>query len=405
MQNNSRRNFLKKLTLSSLSLPLTKLAFGKEPKQQGHRIREGDMHYRRLGRTGMKVSEISLGGSPLPDWALMLQIVERGVNYIDTSHTYSNGNSERQIGKLFKEVGRDKVQVGTKFHLRKNWDEESIIRTVEGSLQRLQTDYIDVSLIHGAENEKELTDERLQSAYSKLKTSGKIRFTGLSCHSNQAPVLKTAVSCGLYDMVQLGYNVFDIEEGEKDIKTYPDYMGESGLRDLLSLAAAKDIGIIAMKTLKVGGKRQDLAAYRTGTTSIFQAMLKWALENKNIASVVTEMLNGEQMDEDLAVPGQMLSEQERRNLFHYVAENSRDYCHMCGECQTNCPAGIKTTAILRCLAYYENYAKPERARQEYAVLKPGATSGACRNCGTCESTCAYNVAIRKRIRYAHKLLG
>ncbi|MGZ5495488.1 MAG: aldo/keto reductase, partial [Candidatus Aminicenantales bacterium] len=62
------------------------------------------MAYRRLGRTGLLVSEISLGSSPLPDPDLLRAIVDRGVNYIDTSHNYDNGNAERQIGRLIKDA-------------------------------------------------------------------------------------------------------------------------------------------------------------------------------------------------------------------------------------------------------------------------------------------------------------
>ncbi len=404
MNNNSRRNFLKKIAVGTLSAPLTKIhSFGNYNAGQ-KKIKRGKMYYRRLGRTDMFISEISLGASPLPDWALLMQAIERGVNYIDTSHTYSNGNSERQIGKLFKEFGRDKLYMGTKFHLRRNWSEKTIIQSAEDSLKRLQSDYIDVLLIHGAEEKKNITDERVLSALDKLKTAGKIRFQGLSCHSNHKNVIETAVDCGHYDMVLLGYNVFDIEEKQVKIETYDDYLGESGLRSLISYAAVKDVGIIAMKTLKIGGKRQNLENYKTGTTSIFQAMLKWVLENKNIASACTEMLNQKQLDEDLAVPGQSLTKNEKRTLFKYVAENGKDFCHMCGQCQTQCPSGIATTDIMRFLAYYEGYNKTNRAKKEYTRLNPEQTGKECKNCGQCESICPYNVAVRERINYAHSLL-
>ena len=97
---------------------------------------------------------------------------------------------------------------------------------------------------------------------------------GLSCHQNHHQVVKKAIECGYYDMVQVGYNVFDIQEKQTEIEVYEDYSGASGLRSLIALAKAKDIGVIAMKTLKVGGKRQNLEKYKTGTTSILQAMLK-----------------------------------------------------------------------------------------------------------------------------------
>ena len=401
----NRRTFLKSLALGSVSAPLLSkklLAF----QNQTERVKKGEMFYRRLGRTDLQISEISLGGSPIPDWAILTQIVERGVNYIDTSHSYSNGNSERAIGRLFKEMGRDKAYVGTKFHARRNWNEETILKSVEESLKRLQTDYIDVLLIHGVDNEETLTDERVLSAYDKMRKQGKFRFTGISCHSNHHKVVKKAIECGHYDMVQLGYNVFDIEETneEKDIETYEDYLGTSGIRQLISLARSKDVGIIAMKTLKVGGRRQKLEAYTIDGNSLFQIMLKWALSNTNIASAVIEMLTFEQMEEDLAVVHHPLAARELNALYRYVAENSRDYCHMCGLCESHCPAGVKTTTILRYLAYYEGYEKQDRARRAYKSLMPGERANACQNCGQCENLCPYSIAIRQKIQYAHSLL-
>ena len=401
----NRRKFLKGLALGAFSAPLFSkkmLAF----QDQTNREKKGEMFYRRLGRTDLQISEISLGGSPIPDWAILTQTVERGVNYIDSSHSYSNGNSERTIGRLFKEMGRDKLYVGTKFHARRNWNEQTILKSVEESLKRLQTDHIDVLLIHGVNNEETLTDERVLSAYDKMRKQGKFRFTGISCHSNHHKVVKKAIECGHYDMVQLGYNVFDIEDTdeEQDIETYDDYLGTSGIRQLISLAKSKDVGIIAMKALKVAGKRQNLETYKTEDSSIFQIMLKWALSNTNIASVVTEMLTFEQMEEDLAVVHHSLSAREQSALYRYVAENSEDYCHMCGECELHCPEGVKTTTILRHLAYYEGYEKHDRAKRDYQSLRPEERAPSCQNCGRCEGLCPYGIAIRKRIEYAHQLL-
>lgn len=363
------------------------------------------MYYRRLGRTGLFISEVSLGGSPLPDWSLLLEIVERGVNYIDTSCTYSNGNSERQIGRLFKEVGRDKAYVGTKFHLLGNWNEASIIKSVEASLRRMQTDTIDVLLIHGASREEELTDERVLEAFDWLKKQGKFRFSGLSCHSNHHRVITRAIECGHYDVVQLGYNVFEIDSQEKEAKTYPDYLEESGMSRLISLAVSKDVGVIAMKTLKVGGRRQNLDAYRAGTTSLFQSMLKWVLENRNVAAVVTEMMNRTEMEEDLVVVGSSLRPDERRTLYRYVAENNLDYCRMCGRCQESCPSHLPTTDILRFLSYHESYGKRDRARAAYGKLPLSRTALACQGCGVCETVCPFGVAVRKRLREAHAVLA
>lgn len=400
-----RRTFLRNILFGSFSASLIPARLFSEGKEQTDRMKKGQMNYRRLGRTGLMISEISLGGSPVPEMPILHQAFEKGVNYIDSSHSYMNGNSERQIGQLLKEVGRDNVHVGTKFHLQRNWSEQGIIRSVEGSLNRLDTDYMDILLIHGAENVENLDDERVVSAFEKLKKQGKYRFRGLSCHANHHNIVKKAVETGFYDMIQIGYNVFDIQESEKDIETYDDYLGACGLRHLIALAGSKDLGVIAMKTLKIGGRRQNLEKYRTGTTTLYQAMLKWVLENPDISSAVIEMLSFEELEEDLGVIGKPLSEKERRNLFRFVVENSKDYCHMCGLCQKSCPSGIETTAILRYLAYHEGYNKTRLAKESYARLQPGHTAAACQNCGECEKACPYGISIIKKISEANRILG
>ncbi len=401
---NSRRMFIRNILYGTAAASFTTCATA-FVKEKPDRVQRGQMFYRRLGRTNLHISEISLGGSPLPDWAIMMEAIERGVNYIDTSESYQRGNSERQIGRLFKEIGRDKVYVGTKFHLRGNWNEKTIVDHANKSLQRLNTDYIDVLMIHGAKNQAELTDERVISAYETLKKQGKYRFRGISCHTNHSEVIQKAVDCGYYDMVLLGYNVFDIQDKTEKIETYDDYLGVSGIRQLTASAKSKDVGVIAMKTLKVGGKRQNLDRYKTEGTTIFQAMLKWALENQNISAVAIEMLTFSQLEEDLAVVGQPLTEKERQTLYRYVLENSEDYCHLCGRCEKICPSQVQTTSILHCLIYHENYGKIDLAKEAYSRLNPALTALSCQNCGECENVCPYGVAIRKKIREAHSLLA
>jgi predicted aldo/keto reductase-like oxidoreductase len=368
------------------------------------KVKKGEMTYRRLGRTGLMISEISLGGSPLPDERLLFQLVERGVNYIDTSDSYENGNCERKVGRLFKAVGRENIHIHGRFHLTGRWTEGSIIASVEKSLRRLETEVVDILGIHGVENPDHLTDERILGAYEKLKDH--YRFRGLTCHANQHAVIPRAVECGLYDMVQVGYNVFDLQETETNVQTYSDYLGESGLRRLIDLCHGKGVGVTAMKTLKVGGRRQNLAAYKAEGLSVHQAMLKWVLENDKLAAAVVEILNENEMAEDLAVSGKTLTEAERRMLQAHVAENAENFCHLCGLCQAACPAGIPTADISRGLDYEESYAKAGRARATVAAAAGSAAPfSACRDCEACERACPYGLPVRERTRRGLALLG
>jgi predicted aldo/keto reductase-like oxidoreductase len=400
-----RRTFIKAMAGGAVALGSSLAGWsGGIPGAPARVVKDG-MAYRRLGRTGLLVSEISLGSSPLPDPDLLRAIIDRGVNHVDTSHNYDNGNAERRIGRLFRDVGRDKVSVSTKFHVTPRDTAASIIASVHGSLRRLDIETIDVLMIHGADRAAVVADDRVLEAFETLKKEGAYRFRGLSCHANQDEVVRKAVDCGLYDMVQVGYNVFEIQEAAGEVETYPDYLGASGIGALLDLARSKDVGIVAMKTLKVGGRRQDLGQYRTGAVSLHQAMLKWVLDDERVASAVTEILNRRQMDEDLGAAGANLDAAERATLVRYVRENGANYCHGCARCRRACPAGVDTTGILRALAYSESYGKIERARAAYAAIETGARAAACRDCGACEKACPYGVAARPRIRLAGRLLA
>ncbi len=400
-----RRAFIKTMAAGAVA-PRSVLAgfLGAGQAAPGQIARNG-MAYRRLGRTGLLVSEISLGSSPLPDPDLLRALIDRGVNYIDTSHNYENGNAERKIGRLLKDVGRDKVLVATKFHVAPRDTPESIAASVHGSLRRLGVERIDVLLIHGAETAGVLVDERVLEAFERLRAEGAFRFRGLSCHANHDEVVRKAVSCGLYDMVQVGYNVFDIQEPDRAVETYPDYLAASGIGALVGLAHSRDVGVIAMKTLKIGGRRQDLGKYRTGPVSLYQAMLKWVLDDGRVTSALTEILNRPQMEEDLGAAGSRLAAAERTTLVRYVRENGADYCHGCGRCRRACPSGVATTDILRAFAYHESYGKSGRAREAYASLESGRKAAACRECGACEKACPYGVGVRTRIREAGRLLA
>jgi predicted aldo/keto reductase-like oxidoreductase len=401
-----RRTFIKTLAGGAAALGSSLAGWSEARKTSQAPALKDALARRPLGRTGLSVSEISLGSSPLPDPDLLRTIVDRGVNYIDTSHNYDNGNAERQIGRLLKDVGRDRVHVATKFHVAPRDTPDSIIASVHGSLRRLDIEAIDVLMIHGAETAAVLVDERVLEAYDRLKKEGAFRFRGLSCHANQDEVVRKAVDCGLYDMVQVGYNVFDIPESEAgEVQTYPDYLGRSGIRPLLELAHGRGVGVIAMKTLKVGGRRQDLGKFRTGATSIYQAMLKWVLDDARVASAVTEILNRRQMDEDLGAAGAKLSGPERTTLALYVRENAAGYCQSCARCRRACPAGVDTTSILRALAYRESYGKTHRAREAYADIESGRRATVCRDCGSCEKACPSRVPVRARLADAGRLLA
>ena len=404
----NRREFIKTSAQGVLGAHLLLTGCG-IPQEEGtappKKIQKGGMHYRRLGRTGLMISEISLGGSPTPPESVFRKAVEMGVNYVDTSSVYSFGGSERSIAKIIK-GRRDTFYVGTKFHpgrtvtsIFRPKTKEALIEEVEGSLSRLQTDYIDILLVHGATDPTVLASSEVLEAFDQLKRDGKIRFTGVSCHKDPRRVLTLAINSGTYDMITVAYNAYSGTGFEKG-KVYNDYLSRSGIARVISLAHEKDVGVVAMKSM-AGGDRQNLADFKTDGVSLPQAKLKWVLRNDAVCTVISEMKSFEILEENLSVTGKDLTVIEEQDLARHVRATWGDYCRMCGTCLSVCPKGIDVPDIKRYVMYYERYGKTRYAVNSYRNLPPAATILGCSQCGECETSCPYGLSIVQELRRAH----
>lgn len=402
----TRREFLKNSALAAIGSrvpangPFTREA---NTEELGDRVRKGNMTYRRLGRTTLFLSEIGLGGSPPPPEPVFRRAIEMGVNYVDTSSVYLNGNSERRIGEILR-GRRDKFHIATKFHFSEGWQDtrEGMIREAEGSLSRLKTDYVDILLVHNVSSAGVEEHEEVLAAFETLKKEGKIRYTGISCHRNPLEVLTPAIRGGRYDMITVAYNAFSEmfrEEGEASA----DNRKTSGIGKMLAFAKERGVGVVAMKTM-AGVSRQHLDAYLEEGVSLPQAKLKWVLEDDAVSAVITEMDTFDMLEENLAVSGKPLSPAESGLLMRYVKAAGRDVCRLCGTCLPGCPAAIPISDVLRCLQYHRDHGKRDLARRTYRAIPAGRTARGCTRCGMCEQTCPYGVRIVDPLRQAHRVL-
>ena len=154
------------------------------------------MKYQELGNTGIKVSQICVGGmsfgKPSEDFhqwtleqddttAMIGHATELGVNFIDTANTYSHGTSEEYIGKAIKALGiaRDRVVLASKvFFNEGKLKKEAILREIDGTLKRLDTDYLDVYYIHRFDYDTPI--EETMEALDSIVKAGKVRAIGAS---------------------------------------------------------------------------------------------------------------------------------------------------------------------------------------------------------------------------------
>jgi hypothetical protein len=135
--------------------------------------------YKRLGRTGLRISDICFGSSRSTDPDLVRHALERGVNYFDTAEGYKGGRSEESIGEAL--VGRrDGVFIASKVKAHASTTKQELMRALEGSLRRLRTDYLDVYFNHAVNDRERLRNPEWLEFSELARKQGKIRYTGMS---------------------------------------------------------------------------------------------------------------------------------------------------------------------------------------------------------------------------------
>jgi predicted aldo/keto reductase-like oxidoreductase len=189
---------------------------------------------RPFGKTGIEVPVLGFGTSLHVSFSQLLlkQAIKWGVTYWDTANTYMGGNSEKAIGKYFDNFPEDrkKVFLVTKSHA---FNADGRTRDLNLSLERMQTDYVDLYFAHGVWSADEL-DAQTKRWAQKAKAEGKIRFFGFSTHSNMEECLLGAAGLGWIDGIMMRYN-FRLMHADR-------------MRQAVDACAKAGIGLTAMKT-------------------------------------------------------------------------------------------------------------------------------------------------------------
>ncbi len=174
---------------------------------------------------------------------------------------------------------------------------ETIILSLEGSLQRLKTDHVDLMMCpHGAASAAEVQVPEIYEAFEKLRQQGKARFLGVSAHSDPAGVLKAAMETGVYSMAMVAYNI----------------MNRQYLEPVIEEAHRRDFGVIAMKTAQavfnpdrstkpIPERAALLQQTVPGELNLHQKAYRLALNNPHLSAAISNMANEQQVKENLAV--------------------------------------------------------------------------------------------------------
>jgi aryl-alcohol dehydrogenase-like predicted oxidoreductase len=372
-----RRKFIK--TISSTLLGIAAPNIMRVRSSLGKSERMSSLEYRTLGKTGLKVTTVSMGVMNCSDPAVLHRAFDLGINFYDTADCYMHGRNEEMVGQVFK-GRRDKVFIQTKVHAH---DEKKMRASVERSLRRLQTDYIDVLLWHDISSAKEVSDPKLFEFMTKMKKEGKARFTGFSAHSRMALLLKEVAKSSLHDVALVSYN----------------FTHSKDLQEAVALAAKSGIGIVAMKT-QAGGYKKE----RMGGLSPHQAALKYVLMDQNVSMAVPGVTTIEQIEECAAVMGTSFSKENSKELKQYQSFLQGRICTMCGGCIGECPYGVSHGDLLRAVMYHDGYENDSLVRESLQMITRQDIQR-CSECPSCSVTCRRGIDIRAQVKLAKRILS
>jgi predicted aldo/keto reductase-like oxidoreductase len=351
------------------------------------------MARRTLGKTGLQVAPLGLGGRGTSEIGVIQRALDLGINFIDTGRMYRN--NERMIGNAVK-GRRQQVVIASKSTSKTR---PEALADLEASLRELQTDYLDVWQLHNKTRPEHVTDELLD-ALRIAKQSGKARFVGITSHLNVPEMTAYMLKLGGTDVMLVGYNFTFKPEVTRAIVT----------------ARKSGMGIIAMKVLAGGFARiqtsdprfegsVDWLVKTLKQDGAMTAAIRWALRNESVDTSAVCMSDFEQVEENVRALSQSYSQADEELLRAKLAFLTSRYCRMCGACGGVCDRGLPVPDMLRFLTYAEGYRDFPLARQSYLELPQAVRRIRCRDCNACTVECPNGVQVRDRLIRAQELLA
>ncbi|MFY9941228.1 MAG: aldo/keto reductase [Desulfobacterales bacterium] len=362
----SRRSFIKAAGVAGVGSVLAPLA-GRSRAQAATPLQAAEntgVPTRPFGRSGIQVPILSLGGMfDIPsNQTLLKQAIRWGVTYWDTAHVYSGGRSEEGIGQFFKRYPEDrqKIFLVTKSTARNG---RGMSKDLATSLQRMNTDHIDLFFVHAVSSAAEM-DSGMRSWAAEQKAAGKIRLFGFSTHSNMARCLLDAARLDWIDGIMTTYNF--------------RLMHEEKMKQAVAACVDAGIGLTAMKT-QGGGAVSTASSQELELAGRFlqkgfsdkQAKLKAVWENLEISAICSQMptLSILMANIAAAVDRTTLTENERQHLERYARETFSHYCAGCSQICENAVAGkLPVGDVMRYLMYARSYGDRQDARRRFAAL-------------------------------------
>ena len=397
-----RRTFLKTTGVGGASLAISSgLAGAVHASETPRSNAVKTVPTRILGKSGLPVSILSLGGI---DWTTNQNLLRLsftyGASFWDTSDRYENGKSEIGIGQYLNRYPEDRKKIFICTKASEKTDAQQVSDSIDQSLERMKTDYIDLYLLTLLPNVDNLPNE-LKMLIEKKKKEGRIRAVGFSGHLMNDKVVDKAVTMGWIDALMITYNYILMQKDE--------------VKKQIDAAAKAGIGLIAIKSQGKGPDMVETPEALAATKhfmdkgyTLEQAKLKAVWSDERIASICSEINNVSILKDNVAAATDniKLSSLDLK-IFKKLAESeSCHYCQGCGRCISVMGAETSVPDIMRYMMYYNSYGERDRARNLYREL-PGALRNtlASRDYSAAEAVCPHGLRIGKLMKKASTLLA
>jgi predicted aldo/keto reductase-like oxidoreductase len=338
----------------------------------------------------LKVSTVGYGCMITSDPTVITRAVDMGINYFDTSRGYQSGQNERMVGAALGAKRKD-------IFLSSKCDQKTgagILAELDTSLKELQTDHLDVWLLHGKDTPELIPDE-LVEAQRKAKQQGKVRFIGMSTHA--LPVVADRVIEAKLEIVQAQYNFASAAEWGPALEK----LHQAG------------VGLVAMKVMaKVGGRgRRGPGAAApppppARPANFAPAALKWVLKNPIISTTVPSMTDIDQLEQNFSVMAQQqFTDADQKILTARLQEITPYFCRMCGQCAGQCPQGLPVADMVRFVMYADGYGQFPLGREHFLRMSAEHQAVRCDQCPTCVVQCPHGVTVAERMMRAQELFA
>ncbi|SHF70791.1 hypothetical protein SAMN02746089_02423 [Caldanaerobius fijiensis DSM 17918] len=383
------------------------------------------MEYRILGRTGIKVSVIGIGGGGFENKsyedceAIIDCAIKEGINFFDLYN--SNPEVRSNVGKALSKYPRSSFVI--EGHLCSTWDRgqyrrtrdiNEVINAYEDFLTRMQLDYVDVGMIHYVDDQKDFDNifngEIIKYA-KELKEKGIIKSLGISTHNTD--IAFRAVETGIIDVILFSINAaYDMLPAIEDVdilfeeSTFKNrtYEGIDPKRDRLYRTCENaGVALTVMKGYAAGMLLSDKESpFEKALTPV--QCLHYCLTRPAVASVMVGVSNTNQV---LAATAYVTASNEEKDYSEVLAKAPKSsfsgHCMYCGHCAP-CSKKIDIALVNKYLdlaLIQENVS--ETLKNHYSLLKHHASE--CIECGICMKNCPFGVDIIKKMKQAVKLFG